>query len=298
MERRLIAERAAAMRARARTRARAAAARTAVGALLALACARAGGIGTGHGDAPAGRLVVTGSSTMAPLMKQIAARFEGLHLGVRIEVQGGGSGRGLADVRAGKADVGMYSRALGDENDLYGFPIARDGICVILNAQNPVSALTEQQLVALFRGEIGRWSGVGGRDAPVVVLNPTESHSSAELFTAHFGIPYSEIAAHRSVGENAARIVAVGADENAVTYVSVGEAERRVQTGARIKLLPMGGVAATSENIRTGNYPLSRPLTLLTRGMPTGLAKSFIEFALSSRVEDLILAHDFVAYAD
>src|SRR3990170_5604692 len=80
-------------------------------------------------QAQTGRLLLTGSSTMAPLMKKLAARFETLHPGTRVEVQGGGSGRGISDAREGKADIGMCSRALTDhEKDLYGFPIARDGV--------------------------------------------------------------------------------------------------------------------------------------------------------------------------
>ena len=57
-------------------------------------------------------------------------------------------------------------------------------------------------------------------------------------------------------------------------------------------------MAATSRNIRNGNFPISRPLTLVTRGQPTGLTKVFIEYCVSSQVTDLVIAHDFVPYLD
>ena len=71
--------------------------------------------------APAARpLVVTGSSTIYPLMIDIAHRFESANAGVAIEVRSGGSGRGIADLRAQVADIAMVSRPLTDnERDLF-----------------------------------------------------------------------------------------------------------------------------------------------------------------------------------
>lgn len=282
-----------------------AAARAALAAIsLVLCCAMAQGAGKGgridtNRGTPGGRLLLTGSSTMAPLMTAIGRRFEGLHPGVRVEVQTGGSSRGIADTRQGKADIGMASYALTDkEVDLYGFPIARDGVCLILHRDNPVRTLSDRQVVDIYTGRIANWQKVGGRNAPVAVLNAREGYGSVDLFTRYFNLGYDAIKARQLVGDNQSRIRAIIDNPNAIAYVSVGEAERRAQAGTPIKLLPVGGVAATSNNIRTGNFPISRPLTLVTKSLPTGLAKEFIEFSLSSQVMDLILAHDFVPYQD
>ena len=84
----------------------------------------------GFGEA-ATKLTLTGSSTVAPLALEIAKRFESLHPGIRVDVQSGGSSRGLADARQGLSDIGMVSRALKPgENDVLAFPIARDGIAM------------------------------------------------------------------------------------------------------------------------------------------------------------------------
>lgn len=252
-----------------------------------------------HPGKLSGTLLLTGSSTMAPLMKEIGKRFREIHPAVRVEVQAGGSGRGIGDAREGKAQVGMVSRALTDkERDLYGFPIARDGVCIVVHSSNPVRKLTDRQVVDIYTGRIANWKAVGGRNAPITVLNPKQGYGSAELFSHYFNIRSTDIRAHREVGDNPTRIKAVTEDPNAVTYVSIGEAERKAQTGSPIKLLPMDGVPATNRNILSGNFPIFRPLTLVTKTLPTGLAKAFIEFSLSSQVTDLILAHDFVPYMD
>ena len=82
---------------------------------------------------------ISGSSTIAPLMTEIGQRFETRHPGVRVDVQSGGTSRGIQDVRGGLAAIGMVSRALNaDERDLTAHAIARDGIAMIVHADNPL----------------------------------------------------------------------------------------------------------------------------------------------------------------
>ncbi len=266
---------------------------------LALWCHSGSVTGEPSAQCPTGRLLLTGSSTMAPLMSAVARRFGSIHPGVCIEVQTGGSGRGVSDARQGKADIGMAARILSEsEGDLYGFPIARDGVAVIVHKDNPVRTLGDRQLVDIFAGKVSNWAQLGGRNVPIQVLAGEASRGSSELFVHYLSIKYEDIRPHRVVGDNALRIKAVAESPGAVVYVSVGEAERNVKAGVPIKLLPVAGVEATSQNVRHGSFPISRPLTLVTRGLPNGLVKKFVEFSLSSQVTDLVIAHDFIPYLD
>ena len=107
------------------------------------------------------RLVLTGSSTVAPLASEIGKRFESLHQNVRVDVQTGGSSRGINDARSGLANIGMASRALKEnEADLLSFTIALDGISIIINQTNPVSSLDKQQIIDIYTGRIVNWQGV------------------------------------------------------------------------------------------------------------------------------------------
>src|SRR5262249_15722172 len=68
-------------------------------------------------------LVLTGSSAMVPLLRDIGKRFESSHPGVRIDVQASSSTRGVADARQGLADIGMVARSLKPEEAmLYATP--------------------------------------------------------------------------------------------------------------------------------------------------------------------------------
>lgn len=246
-----------------------------------------------------GRLLITGSSTMCPLIAEIGKRFESLHPDIKIEVQCGGSGRGISDAREGKADIGMASRALTEkEKELYGFPIARDGISVILHKDNPVKALSDEQVAGIYTGRLTNWKEVGGRDSPITVINPKKGYSSVELFTHYFKIDYEDIKASIIAGDNPARIKAVAADPNAIAYLCAGEADRTARAGAPIKPLPFNNVMPTDRNIITGNYPITRPLILVIRNLPSGTIKTFIDFCLSQGVADLIEKFDFVPYED
>ncbi len=112
-----------------------------------------------------GRLTLTGSSTVAPLVAEIGKRFESLNPGVRVDVQSGGSARGIADARSGLADIGMVSRGLkSEEEDLKSFAIARDGIGMIVHRDNLVPTLSDEQVIAIYTGRLADWSEVGGAE--------------------------------------------------------------------------------------------------------------------------------------
>ncbi|WP_404360738.1 phosphate ABC transporter substrate-binding protein [Methylotuvimicrobium sp. KM1] len=241
------------------------------------------------------KLTLTGSSTIAPLAAEIGKRFEMLHPGARIDVQSGGSSRGIGDARTGLADIGLASRALkADESDLLAHTIALDGIALIINQINPVPALGRKQIVEIFTGKINNWRDVGGTDAPITVVNKAEGRSTLELFLQFFGLQSTDVKSHVIIGDNQQGIKTVAGNANAIGYVSIGSAAYEAEHGAPIKLLPLDDAEATIDNVRNGSFPLSRPLNLVTHGKPYGLAESFIEFAQSDQVHDLIEAQYFV----
>jgi phosphate transport system substrate-binding protein len=250
-------------------------------------------------DQLSGKLVITGASTLAPLIAEIGKRFESLHPKVRIDVQSGGSSRGVADARQGLADIGMVSRAMKeDERDLSAFPVARDGVCPILHQENPVQALTDEQIVAIYTGKISNWKLVGGTDAPITVVNKADGRSTLEVFLQYFKLKNVDVKAQVVIGDNEQGVKTVAGNRNAIGYVSIGTAEYDATHGVPIKLLPIEGVVASTESVRKGVFPLSRPLHLVTRTAPSGLAKAFIEYAQSKAVHDLIRQQYFVPLAD
>ncbi len=264
-------------------------------AILLQSCSKPPEAAIKSGDQLQGKLVLTGSSTVAPLAAEIAKRYEAEHSGVRIDVQSGGSSRGIADARQGVADVGMVSRSLKDnEKDLQAFTIAKDGISIIVNNANPIKSLTDKQIVDIYTDKINNWKQVGGSDAPITVVNKAEGRSTLELFAEHFKIDTKDIKADVVIGDNEQGIKTVGGNPNAVGYVSIGSGEYAATHQTPIKLLPVAGIAASIANVTNGTFPISRPLNLVTKTTPTGLQKDFIDFARSQQVQDIVKEQYFV----
>lgn len=247
-----------------------------------------------------GRIEVTGSSTCAPLVAEVARRFEELHPDVRVEVQTGGSSRGIADAASGLADVGMSSRALtaSERQGRVEHVLARDGVAFLVHASNPVEGLSDDELLGIYTGRIERWSEVGGPDAEITVIGRADGRSELELVTDYLGVEPADLVADAIAGENQQGIKQVASDPRAITYMSVGTSEFEVSRGVPIRLLPLRGVEASSKSIAAGRFPLSRPLILITPPDPPPLVESFLAHARSAAVHDLVRDHSFVPLAD
>lgn len=244
-------------------------------------------------------LVVTGSSTLYPLMTDIVQRFESASPGVKVELGSGGSGKGIADLRAGTADIAMVSRQLlENERDLFAFPLCRDGAAIVVHRSNPLNGLRSQQLAALLTGAASDWKQLGARPGAVRLAWRTEGQAIPELLLNQLKLRPEQIRSHTIIFENADAIAFVAGDRNAVTVAALGVAERGVKSGLAIKLLAYEGVPASTRAVRDHTYPLSRPLTLVTRTPPKGLAKRLIDYAGSRAMADLHEKHGFVAYQD
>ncbi|MEM7409845.1 MAG: phosphate ABC transporter substrate-binding protein [Myxococcota bacterium] len=247
-------------------------------------------------SALAGKLTLSGSSTLAPLAAEIGKRFEASHPGVRIDVQTGGSSRGIADAHSGRVDIGMSSRALTTSEGAATreHVVARDGVAFAVHADNPVQALSGDQLLAIYRGELTRWSEVGGDDAPIVVVDRAEGRSELSLVADYFGVVPSAFRAGLVCGETQHCVKTLVGNPYAIAYLSVGAAEFERDRGAPLRLLALDGVPASRDSVASGAYPLGRPLLFVTRAS-SPLSEAFLALALSPEVADLVSGQAFVA---
>lgn len=232
----------------------------------------------------AGTLTIVGSSTIGPVVADLAVQFERLHADLRIDVETGGSSRGVAAVRAGLAEIGMVSRALKpQESDLRAHLLARDGIAMIVNAALPSVELGRARIQAIYTGAVTNWRELGGPDLAITVVHKAEGRSTLELFLDHFAIEAGAVRASVVIGENQQGIKTVSSVPGAIGYVSIGAAEAALSEGASIRLIALEGVEANSMRVQDGSYALSRELNLVTRGEPSAAAAAFIGFCRSAR---------------
>lgn len=247
-------------------------------------------------SAHADPLTLAGSSTIQPVAEVLGQTFEQRHPEFQINVQGGGSSVGITAPQSGLADIGMVSRVLHPEEaqKLVPTTFALDGIALIAHASNPISGLSRQQVIDIYTGVISNWQRLGWTDTPIVVVNKEEGRATLELFEHYFALMGKFVRDAIIIGPNGQAIATVAGNPQAIAYVSIGSAEVAVEQGTPIKLLALDGVAATSANVKSGAYGLTRPLNFVTVGPPHGLAKAFLDFVLTPTGQRIITEQEFV----
>ncbi|MDH3326873.1 MAG: phosphate ABC transporter substrate-binding protein [Gammaproteobacteria bacterium] len=242
-----------------------------------------------------GKLNITGSSTIAPLAAELAAIFESKNPQLRINVQTGGSSRGLADIRQGVSDIGMVSRKLKtEENDIQAHLLANDGISIIVHKDNPITSLTEEQIKSIYLGKIKNWKSLNGVDKKITVINKAEGRSTLEVFLHFFKLKNVNIKPDVIIGDNEQGVKLVSRNRYAIAYVSIGTAEYNIKSGTTIKALPLDGVEATTEKLASGEFPLSRELNFVTKNKPSPLAQAFLDYSRSNEARKTIEEFGFV----
>ncbi len=236
------------------------------------------------------KLVLTGSSTLAPLVAELAKDFESKHPEALIEVQSGGSAKGIADCRAELNDLGMISRALNpDEKDVQATRVALDGIAFIGHGNLKIQSITKSQLIAIYKGEIRNWKALGGTDQKITVVNKAEGRAALELFLHFSSLKASEIKADLVIGEEEQGIKTVASTQGAIGYVSVISALSADKSGnTKVRVFALDQKKPSVEALRSGKYELSRPLSIISCGNESKLATEFKKYLISSEAQKVI----------
>ena len=189
----------------------------------------------------------------------------------------------------------MASRALKEgEADLTAHQVAADGVGLIVHSANTITELTNQQVIDIYTDKVNQWSEVGGQAMPINVVHKAEGRATLEVFLKHFKIKNPDVQPDVIVGDNEHGVKTVAGSEGAIGYVSIGTAEADAKSGVPIRLLPVEGIAATTANVASGEFPMSRPLNFVTGDNPNPLSIAFIEFCQSKEVHDIIVSQYFV----
>ena len=115
-----------------------------------------------------------------------------------------------------------------------------------------------------------------------------------EVFLHYFKLDNTNIKPDIIIGDNEQGVKLVSRNPSAIAYVSIGTAEYNVKSGATIKTLPLNGVEATTENLASGDFPLSRELNFITKDTPGFLAQAFLDFGKTVEAEKIIRDFGFV----
>ena len=243
---------------------------------------------------------IVGSTTIKPIIEKALEIFKGSK-NVTFTVKGGGSSTGVRGLGTGNVHIGMVSRKITDKEKIF-FPnivvhkIGNDGVGVITNSTNAISAITKEQLKKIYTGKITKWNELGGNATPISIYAKSKGHSTLELFIKYVGMKEEEtVASALRIESNQEVIKKVASNKNSIGYVSIGTAQYSIdKDDVTIKLLKLDGVDATIENVRKHIYPFTRPLNLLTNGKPTGEIEKIISFIKNDIGREIIHEAGFI----
>ncbi len=239
-----------------------------------------------------GDLKIAGGTAHIPVVKEAAKRIMTLNPNIRITIAGGGSGAGIKQVGEGLIDIGNSGRRPSSkEIGTYGLALhkwAIDGVAVVVNPANAVTALTKDQLGRIFSGEITNWKELGGNDRGINLYTRDESSGTRSVFWKK-ALNKGDIALSANfVVSNGAMKTAVANDPSAIGYMSAGFVDQRLTP------VVLDGVTPDAASIRNGSYKVARGLFSNTRGEASGLSRQFIDFLLSDQGQAIVKEKGFI----
>lgn len=234
-----------------------------------------------------GSMTLAGSTSMEKLSNAACEAFMEKYPGTTVTAEFTGSGAGIEAVLAGSVDIGNASRALKDsekENGAAENIVAIDGIAVVLDKANTVTDLTKEQLADIFTGKITNWSELGGESQPIVVVGREAGSGTRGAFEEILEV--EDACVYSNELDNTGAVMAkVASTKGAIGYVSLDVIDDSV-VAARLN-----GVEASSENIVAGDYFLSRPFVMATKGEiseQSPIVQAWFEYLQSEEGTELI----------
>jgi len=257
-------------------------------------------------DDEGGYVTVKGSDTMVHLFTNWAEVFMRQNPGMEVSVTGGGSGTGIAALLNGTTDICAASRKIRNNEVMLAIQknihpneivVARDGIAVVVNPDNPISKLTIEQLGKIFTGECHRWSDVGGPDEEIVVLSRESSSGTYVFFQKMVLKKQDYIEDAKLLPATSTIIQSVSTDKWVIGYVGLGYAHAAKD---KVKIIAVqaddksAAVIPSDQTVKSGQYPIARPLYLYVNGEPKGTVKKFIDFCLSAEGQSIVTKTGYV----
>ncbi|MCE1188702.1 MAG: phosphate ABC transporter substrate-binding protein [Ignavibacteria bacterium] len=242
-------------------------------------------------------ITVKGSDTMVILAQRWAEIYMSKHSGVNVQVTGGGSGVGISALINGTTDICNSSRPMKNSEreklkkryNTLGVEVkcAKDGLSVYLHESNPVRELTLEQIKGIYTGKIKNWNEVGGPNAKIIIYG-RENSSGTYVYFKDFVLGGADyISSMQSLPGTAAVVNAVSKDKYAIGYGGAAYA-KGIRLAKIKKDANSPAYEPNPENIKSGNYPITRFLYMYLPSRPSGAIKEYIDWILSPEGQNIV----------
>jgi phosphate transport system substrate-binding protein len=250
-------------------------------------------------SAQAQKLVIKGSDTLgAKLVPMLSEEYKASHPGVSFEIAAEGSTTGIAAITDGTAQIGMSSRrakatevsaAAAKGVTMKPIIVCYDGMAVIVNENNPITALTKRQVEQIFTGDVTDWSAVGGKPGTFSIYTRNTSSGTYSDWKDLAMKKRDYAKSSQKMAGNEQIAAEVGKNPNGIGYVGVAYIK-----APGVKVIPIEGHLPTKEEVLAKKYPYARPNFYYTNGEPTGEAAKFIDFTHSEAGQKIVEKVGFI----
>jgi len=251
-------------------------------------------------------LTIKGSDTMVILGQRLAEEYMKASPGTVVQVNGGGSGTGIAALINGTVDLAQASRAMKEDEkqkaaqargaEIVEEAVALDALGVFVHQTNPVQHLTIAQIRDIYQRKTKNWKDAGGPDAPIVLYGRESSSGTYDYFREHVLDKGDFAPAVQTLQGTAAIINAIGRDKNGVGYGGIAYAKdvRPIAVAAE----GQAPVAPSEATVADGTYPLSRKLFFYYPANAPDRVTAFAKWALTPEAQALVSAVGYFPMKD
>jgi phosphate transport system substrate-binding protein len=247
----------------------------------------------------------TGSDTMLDVAQAWAERYQTVNSAVAVAVSGGGSGTGIASMIDGTVEISNSSRPMSEReiaaarangNDPVEHIVGYDALAVFLHRDNPISAMTLEQVAAVYAegGGAERWSDLGvtvpgcPSDEIIRVSRQNSSGTYAYFRDATLGGREFELGA-LSMNGSSEVVDLVENTPCAIGYSGLAYATEGVKMPC-IAVEAGGECVTPSVTTATDRtYPIARPLYMYTAGEPQGVVADYLRWIKSDEGQCILV---------
>jgi phosphate transport system substrate-binding protein len=167
--------------------------------------------------------------------------------------------------------------------------VARDAICIVTHRTNTIGNLSQDQIKAIFSGQVRDWSQVPGAtvSGSININVRTAASGTHDAFQKLFLGSAKESITASQRGSNGLVQQAVSSDPQGIGYVSLAFTAHTNQVAYK-------GVACSLRNAKAGQYEGTRNFYMVTRGNPVGAAAKWIKWILRSTAAHKIVSTEWV----
>ena len=223
-------------------------------------------------------------------MEQSIEKFIEENPDAEVSAQAGGSGTGLTQVLDGTVDIGN-SDLLAEEKldsdkaaELVDHKVVAQGFGIVVSKSLGIDDLTTDQIKDIFSGKVINWKEVGGPDKEIFLIHRTAGSGTRATFEKTI-LGGDKSLENDSLGatqdSNGAVLTVMKQNDGAISYLGLSYMNTE-QAKSLLSVVKIDGVSSNKENITDGSYPFWSWGHMYTKGEPTGVSKSFIEFITSS----------------